>query len=271
MAKQKRLYSFREWQQLIKARKEAAAEKRQLAKQAKLEAWWAIPAERNYVQVSVSRRMDTPGEVYLTGSVLPDKRRLGANDIGIHPTVTGTVDRNEVIAHLVTLAQTLLASNAMWDLACGPPLERPVNFEGHPPQAIPRQRWQDQASTPATATPTPTPAGYDDVAGLAAMRQGCEMWLDREREDATSPFRDWTLEEYCEVLVMLSCGQDIILLTDRDPWRWEHTAEQLRTVEAHEYGISHLELLRHVVEDLSRHRSPESVIELLLTVFVEGR
>ena len=266
MAK-KKLYSFREWQQLMKARKEAAAERRKVARQAKMEAWWAMPAQRNFVQLIASRRLDTPGEVHISGTVFPDKRRLEHNSLAIHLTVNGDVDQRLVVAQLLALAQTVAESNAMWDLAARPPLTRPVDFEGHPPQTHPRGYWS-QTYEPATA-PSPAPA-VDQNVDLAALRRSCEMWLDRERQDETSPFLAFTLEEYCEILVLLACGQDIVLLTDRDPWRWEHTEEEVRTVAEHAVALEQRQTLEAIIARLHRDRSPEAVIELLLTVFVEG-
>jgi hypothetical protein len=67
---------------------------------------------------------------------------------------------------------------------------------------------------------------------------------------------------------MLTCGQEIMLLVDRDPWRWEHTAEELRVAE--EVFRAELEALKALTRALSETIGAEQAAEQLLAVFVEG-
>jgi hypothetical protein len=53
MAKPK-LMTYRQWQQTVKEQKERARLRRAEAKHAKLEAYWAVPAPSNYVELSAS-------------------------------------------------------------------------------------------------------------------------------------------------------------------------------------------------------------------------
>ena len=83
-----------------------------------------------------------------------------------------------------------------------------------------------------------------------------------------SPHRQRTVEECCEMLVMLTCGQEISLLVDRDPWRWKHTPEELHTVES--AFAEELQALRSLTHAMSEVMGAEIAAEKLLSVFVEG-
>jgi hypothetical protein len=100
------------------------------------------------------------------------------------------------------------------------------------------------------------------------LRDTITSRLIEQRQDPSFPLRGHTLEEYCEVLVMLTCGQEIVLLVDRDPWRWEHTAEELRVAEE-VFGVE-LDALRALISALSEAIGAEQAAEQLLSVFVEG-
>jgi hypothetical protein len=52
---------------------------------------------------------------------------------------------------------------------------------------------------------------------LQTVRDDVAARLEARRQDPAFPLRGHTLEECCEVLVMPTCGQDIVLLVDRDP------------------------------------------------------
>lgn len=87
---------------------------------------------------------------------------------------------------------------------------------------------------------------------------------DRLPADGTAgrpafPLCRHTLEALYEVLVMLPCGQDIVLLVDRDPWQWEHTAEELRV--AQETFGAELEALRALTSVLSEAIGAEHAAE----------
>jgi hypothetical protein len=93
------------------------------------------------------------------------------------------------------------------------------------------------------------------------VRDGAAARLEELRPDPAVPLHGHTLEAFCEVLVMLTCGQDIVLLVDRDPWRWEHTAEELRVTEA-AFGAE-LEDLKALIGALSEAIGPEQAAEPL--------
>jgi hypothetical protein len=92
--------------------------------------------------------------------------------------------------------------------------------------------------------------------------------LTERRVDPTCPLRGHTVEQLCEVLVMLACGHEMILLVDRDPWPWEHTAEELRAAE--EGFRAELQAFRTLTQTLGQAMGPEPAAERLLTMFVEG-
>jgi hypothetical protein len=147
MAK-KKLYSYRDWQARERARKEAAAETRRRTKAAKLAAWWAMPARRNYVELEAWISEHTG--IDLQGRVLPDKRTHPVAEcrVGVKLTLQGQTDRREVAALLQTLAREMLQDNELWTLAAGPPLPYPVDFTGMPPQVQPREHPSSPGGAP---------------------------------------------------------------------------------------------------------------------------
>lgn len=141
-------------------------------------------------------------------------------------------------------------------------------------------RWTDHAPFGLVRTdqaPVAPPGGPEapspfmsqsPLRGLQTLRDGMASRLTARRQDPTFSLRGHTLEELCEVLVMLTCGQEIMLLVDRDPWRWEHTAEELRVAEE-VFGVE-LEALKALTGALSEAIGAEQAAEQLLAVFVEG-
>jgi hypothetical protein len=279
MAKPK-LLTYREWQQKEREKKARAAASREALRQAKMQAWWAIPAVRNYVELDASwvdtdvgpvhcRTADTmhqPGEMMVHARVLPDKRRQGRNlsRVGIHLTVEAGATKEEVTNRLILLAARVFASDNLWNTANGPALERPVRFHGGPPH-LEQQAPYPHAQAPRAPAATPQPDGT--VIGLRSLRSQLATWLLAHRRD-DSPLALLTTEQLAEVLVMITCGQDIALVSEQDPWRWEHTAEELRAVEE---GLGEsLRNLQGLASELNARLRPEDAIEVLLTVFVQG-
>jgi hypothetical protein len=289
---QKKLLSFREWQQIVRERKVRAAQRRAQAKHARLAAWWASPADRNYVELTAywvgPQARDVlygrqglplgPEGICVQGRILPDKRRepRQRTKLEVRLTVPGQADRQEIANQLVQLAAVVLNSDEPWQTASGEPLARPVSFEGFPIRITPQQPWRADADQQAGAAVAPLPRAprgstmdRSPLQGLMALREDLGAWLSAHRQEGSSVLRHHTLEELTEVLVMLVCGQEIALLSDRDPWRFEHSAEELQaTEEVCEWAIARL---RATVLELGTQMSPEAVIDVLLTVFVEGR
>jgi len=203
---------------------------------------------------------DRDGDYYDVG-VLPDQRSPEATDISLQLKVSGHVTPHELGNHLLKLVQMLLHSEELWGMLGGAPLDGPRTF------GLVRS---DQApATPTGAGEAPSPsAPQTPVRALETLRDGIASRLIERRQDPTFPLRRHTLEECCEVLVMLTCGQEIVLLVDRDPWRWEHTAEELRVAEE-VFGVE-LDALRALISSLSEAMGAEQAAEQLLSVFVEG-
>jgi hypothetical protein len=93
------------------------------------------------------------------------------------------------------------------------------------------------------------------------------QWLSAHRRDE-SPLALLTVEQLAEVLLMRVCGDDIALVSERDPWRWDHTPEELLAADV--ALAAEIETLSAMVTDLHGRRGPETAIEALLTVFVQG-
>ena len=292
MAKKKQLLTYREWQQKEAARKAKAAATRAAAKEAKMAAWWAIPAERNYVELDAGwvesnttgpvlcRNSDTihhPGDMMIHAKVLPDKRRLGRSlsKVSIHLTVEAGTTKEEVTERLLALATAVFASDNLWDTVNGPALERPMRFEGHPQNL---RRQEPSPAAPATQTQAPTSQAPDidpstamgghPLGHLVDLRSQLQQWLSAHRTD-DSPLALLTVEQLAEVLLMRVCGDDIALVSERDPWRWDHTAEEIRAAE--ERLADEVQTLSGLVTDLNGRLGPEAAIEVLLTVFVQGQ
>src|SRR4029453_16575687 len=120
---------------------------------------------------------------------------------------------------------------------------------------------------PPVVPEAPLPsASQSPLRGLQTLRDSMASRLTARCQDPSFPLRGHTLEELCEVLVMLTCGQEIMLLVDRDPWRWEHTAEELRVAE--ESFSAELDTLRALTNALSEDMGAEQAAEQLLSVFV---
>jgi hypothetical protein len=203
---------------------------------------------------------DRDGDYYDVG-VLPDQRRPGVTDISLELKVSGHVPAHELGNHLLKVVQMLLHSGELWGMLGGAPLDGPRTFG--------LMRSDQAPATPPGAGEGPSPsAPQTPVRALETLRDGIPSRLTEWRQDPTFPLRDHTLEECCEVLVMLTCGQEIVLLVDRDPWRWEHTAEELRVAE--ETFGPELEALRALTSALSEVIGAEQAPEQLLSVFVEG-
>jgi hypothetical protein len=203
---------------------------------------------------------DRDGDYYDVG-VLPDQRRPGVTDISLELKVSGHVPAHELGNHLLKVVQMLLHSGELWGMLGGAPLDGPRTFG--------LMRSDQAPATPPGAGEGPSPsAPQTPVRALETLRDGIPSRLTERRQDPTFPLRDHTLEECCEVLVMLTCGQEIVLLVDRDPWRWEHTAEELRVAE--ETFGPELEALRALTSALSEVIGAEQAPEQLLSVFVEG-
>jgi len=155
----------------------------------------------------------------------------------------------------------LLHSEELWGMLGGAPLDGPRTFG--------LVRSDHAPATPPGAGEAPSPsAPQTPVRALETLRDGIASRLIESRQDPTFPLRGHTLEECCEVLVMLTFGQDIVLLVDHDPWRWEHTAEELR-VAAETFGAE-LEDLKALISALSEAIGAEQAAEQLLSTFVEG-
>jgi hypothetical protein len=281
----KTLMSFREWQRVVTERKARHAARRAAAKQAKLEAWWAIPAERNYVEISASwLGPDTPAHISsygvldnpigpegmcVSGRVLPDKRRgRNMSKLRVSLTVPGDADRDAIARHLLQLATCLLASEEPWRTATGAPLARPVTVEGMPIRVVPPRQWTPTHTSPPPTGGTPTaPTGHASL-DLATLRARLQGWLSAHRTE-DSVLALLTVEQVAEVVLMRVCGDDIALVSERDPWRWDHTAEEIRAAEA--ALADEVQTLSALVTDLNRRLGPEAAIEVLLTVFVQGQ
>ncbi len=203
---------------------------------------------------------DRDGDYYDVG-VLPDQRSPEPTAISLQLKVSGHVTPHELGNHLLKLVQMLLHSEELWGLLGGVPLDGPRTF------GLVRS---DQApATPPGAGEAPSPsAPQTPLRALQTLRDKIAFRLTEHQQDPTFPLRGHTLEELCEVLVMLTCGQDIVLLVDRDPWRWEHTAEELRVAE--EAFSAELDTLRALTSALSEDMGADQATEQLLSVFVEG-
>jgi hypothetical protein len=203
---------------------------------------------------------DRDGDYYDVG-VLPDQRSPEATDISLQSKVSGHVTPHELGNHLLKLVQMLLHSEELWGMLGGAPLDGPRTF------GLVRS---DQApATPPGAPEAPSPSTPQaTLYTFQTLRDRIATRLTGRQQHPSFPLRGHTLEELCEVLVMLTCGQDIVLLVDRDPWRWEHTAEELRVVEE-AFGME-LEALRALTSALSEAIGAEQAAEQLLSIFVEG-
>jgi hypothetical protein len=203
---------------------------------------------------------DGEGDYYDVG-VLPDQRSPEVTAMSLELKVSGQVTPHELGNHLLKLAQMLMASAELWGLLGGDPLDGPRPFRLVRPDQTP--------APPQEAPEAPSPSGpRTTVQALQTLRDGVASRLAARRHDPAFPLRGHTLEECCEVLVMLTCGQDIVLLVDRDPWRWEHTAEELRAAE--EAFAAELHALRDLTMELSHALGAEQAVEGILSVFVEG-
>ena len=289
MAK-KKLLTYREWQQKEAQRKAKAAATRAAAKEAKMAAWWAMPAQRNYVELDAgwvdhgdgpvqcrhSGAVHADGDMMIHARVMPDKRRHGrtVSKVGIHLTVEAGTTKEEVTQRLLALATAVFASDNLWETANGPALERPLRFEGQPPNLRRHEPFPSPAAVrPSPATPTaPTAASTPPTEPLPTdllhLRDRMHRWLNAHRMDE-SPLALLTVEQLAEVLLMRVCGNDIVLVSDQDPWRWDHTAEELRAAE--ETLAGELETLSSLVTALNLDYGPSMAIEALLKVFVQGR
>jgi hypothetical protein len=203
---------------------------------------------------------DRDGDYYDIG-VLPDQRSPELADISLQMKVSGHVTPQELGNHLVKLVQMLLHSEELWEMLRGAPLDGPRTFG--------LVRTDQAPVAPPGAPEAPLPfTSQSPLRSLETLRDGMASRLTERRQDPTLPLRGHTLEELCEVLVMLTCGQEIMLLVDRDPWRWEHTAEELRVAE--EVFRAELEALKALTRALSETIGAEQAAEQLLAVFVEG-
>ena len=90
---------------------------------------------------------------------------------------------------------------------------------------------QTTAAPPGTSVAPSAVDLSETLRTLRGLRESLAACLTEQRVDPTRPLRGHTVEQLCEVLVMLACGHEMILAVDRDPWRWEHTAEELRAAE----------------------------------------
>jgi hypothetical protein len=225
---------------------------------------WRLTRDRAHVGPIESHRVmihpDRDGDYYDVG-VLPDQRSPEATDISLQLKVSGHATPHELGSHLLKVVQMLLHSGELWEVLQGAPVDGPRTFglvrTAQAPAAPP-----DTPEAPSPSTPQMT------LHALQTLRDGVASRLTARRQDPAFPLHRHTLEELCEVLVMLTCGQDIVLLVDRDPWRWEHTAEELRVAE--EAFSTELEALRALSSALSEAIGAERAAEQLLTVFVEG-
>jgi hypothetical protein len=277
----KKLLGYREWQQIEQQRKAQRKQRSALIKEQRRAAWWATPATSNYVTLTAywlspddqhrsgygrSHEPIPPDGACIEGSILPDKRRWPhADEVAIRLTVSGAMDRRVVAERLTRLAQRIMDSEEVWRVASGTPLTAPVDIIGTPPRIVERSWWrQSPIATPQTTAPTiatDSPASrpgrcIDLLRGLRAVIEA-------------SPRRQRTVEESCEMLVILAIGQEISLLVDRDPWRWEHTPEELRQAES--LFAEALQALRSLTSVMSEVMGAEAAAETLLSVFVEGR
>jgi hypothetical protein len=203
---------------------------------------------------------DRDGDYYDVG-VLPDQRSPEATDISLQLKVSGHVSPQEVGNHLLKLVQILLHSEELWGMLQGAPLDGSRTF-------LVVRSDQAPAAPPGAPEAPSLSAPQTSLRALQTLRDGVASRLTERRQDPAFPPRDHTLEELCEVLVMLTCGQEIVLLVDRDPWRWEHTAAELR-VAAETFGAE-LDALRVLTHALSEAIGGEQAAAQLLTVFVEG-
>jgi hypothetical protein len=225
---------------------------------------WRLPRDRTDAGPIESHRVlihpDRDGDYYDVG-MLPDQRSPEIADISLELKVSGHVAPHALGNHLLKLAQMLLQSGALWRMLGGAPLGGPCTF---------RLVRSDQAPAPPQGVPEAAlpSAPQTTLHALQALRDGVASRLAERRQDPAFPLRGHTLEECCEVLVMVTCGQDIVLLVDRDPWRWEHTAEELRVAEA-VFGAE-LDALRALTSALSEAIGAEQAAERLLSIFVEG-
>lgn len=274
MAK-KKLMSYREWQQLVSERKARAKARRAEAKHAKLEAYWAVPAPSNYVKLEASW---LNGHLHVHGQILPDKRYRKFSHVGISLVAAAGADREAIAQQLTALAQAVLTSEEPWATANGAPVSRPVTIEGASIRLVPQEPWQphrDESTTqPTPVSPRPPteahapPEAEHPSAALLRLRTQLQRWLSAHRTDE-SPLALLTVEQLAEVLLMRVCGDDIALVSERDPWRWDHTAEEIRAAEERLAG--EVETLSGLVTDLNGRLGPEAAIAALLTVFVQGQ
>jgi len=203
---------------------------------------------------------DRDGDYYDVG-VLPDQRSPEATDISLQLKVSGHVTPHELGNHLLKLVQMLLHSEELWGMLGGVPLDGPRTFGLVRTDQAPA----DPPDAPEASSPS---ASQTPLRALQALRDKIAFRLTERQQDPAFPLRRHTLEELCEVLVMLTCGQEIMLLVDRYPWRWERTAEELRV--AVEVFVAELDALRALISALSEAMEAEQAAEQLLAVFVEG-
>jgi hypothetical protein len=192
-------------------------------------------------------------------------------------TIPADADREAIAAKLIELAAVVLHSEEPWRTASGTPLARPLKIEGFPIRLVPQEPWHAEyyrhpaetgASAPRDEPPHPTRA-QPSVDGLLTLRTDLERSLSTRRHELPDLLRGQTLEELTEVLLMLACGPEVVLLADRDPWRFEHSPEELQAAGA-VYAWA-IDRLRETVARLGSEMAPETVVDELLTQFVEGR
>jgi hypothetical protein len=278
-------YTYQEVVQMEAKRRAKAAATRRANKRAEREAWWAAtPAHGNYVELKASWAtrdgdMDRPGTVSVSGRILPDKRQADRrwSALSVSLTVRGDADRGAIARHLTELASLILTSEEPWQTATGGTLPQPVGVEGLPIQVVPERPWpQTQTNTaptsetsdaepPTDTIPSPTERPLTD---LLRLRTRLQRWLSAHRTD-DSPLALLTVEQLAEVLLMRVCGDDIALVSEQDPWRWDHTAEELRAAEVS--LADEIEALSALVTDLNHNAGPSWAIATLLNVFVQGR
>jgi hypothetical protein len=276
----KQLLTYRKWQQKEAERKAKAHATRRARKQSERAAWWAAtPAQGNYVELKAgwaTRDGDlaSPGKVTVSGRVLPDKRQADRRwaVLSVSLTARGDADREAIARHLTELASLILTAEEPWQTASGAPLPQPAEIEGWPITVVPTPPWPTRDADPRPADVSQTPTDRDaptdgPLTDLLRLRERMHRWLGAHRTD-DSPLALLTVEQLAEVLLMRVCGDDIALVSERDPWRWDHDAEELQAADV--TLAAEIETLSAMVTDLNGRLGPEASIEALLMVFVQG-
>jgi hypothetical protein len=203
---------------------------------------------------------DQEGDYFQVG-VLPDKRSPGPGELNLALQVSGDVAPHVLGNHLLKIEQMLMQSAELWATLTGTPLDAPRTF-------VLMRADQAITSPPGTSEAPPEAVPPETLRNLQCLRDLLASRLTERRADPTWLLRGHTVEQLCEVLVMLVCGQEMVLLVGRDPWRWDHTAEELRAAE--EAFGPELRALRTLTQALGQAMGAEPAAERLLAVFVEG-